>query len=201
MIKAVVVDLDGVYFSKGKDVFIENIVERYNVSEDDVKTMFLSSNDMNEYKKGMITDEVYWMRFRKKLGISASTDELITMLMNGYEVDEQIEKLVISFKKRILKTVICTNNFQSRIEGLDEKFHFLDHFNVKVLSYEVGFLKPDEEMFLEVSKRTGLPNEEILFIDNGKENLRELKALGFVVIWYENYLKLMEELEAMKVIT
>jgi len=111
MIKAVVVDLDGVFFHKGKETFIENVIRGYDVNEDDVRTMFFSSNDMTEYKKGVIGDDTYWKKFIKKLGISGAKDELISLLTSGYKVDEKIKKLVISLRKKGLKTCICTNNF------------------------------------------------------------------------------------------
>lgn len=46
MIKAITFDLDGVYFVNGKSNFISNLV-KIGVSEDEVKRVFLKSDEMN----------------------------------------------------------------------------------------------------------------------------------------------------------
>jgi hypothetical protein len=44
MIKGIVFDLDGVYFSEGKKEFIANLSKIFNLDESRVKEFFLNSN-------------------------------------------------------------------------------------------------------------------------------------------------------------
>jgi len=60
MIKAIIFDLDGVYFKNGKKNFIKNISSKFNISEERVKEVFLKSNMMNkQYKLGKITGKEF----------------------------------------------------------------------------------------------------------------------------------------------
>lgn len=199
MIKGVIVDLDGVYFPKGKDEFIKKVVEGYMAEEEVVRTVFFSSSEMMDYKRGKLSDDQYWKLFIKKFNIKAEKKEIIDLLISGYKVNSEIERLVKALRGKNYTTIICTNNFPARINGLDEKFHFLENFDVKIFSYDVGVLKPDPRIYHEIGERTGFKNEEIVVVDNGKENIRTQKSLGFVTIWYKGYLKLMEKLESLGV--
>jgi len=199
MIKGIMIDLDGVYFSRGKDEFIKRVVETFQAEEEVVRTVFLSSDQMKEYKSGKINDAQYWNYFIEHTGVSATGEELLNILIDSYEINERIEALVKALKEKEYTLIICTNNFPARVQGLDEKFHFLQYFDITVYSYEEGLLKPDPLIYEKAMEKSDLSADEILVVDNGQENIRTLKSLGFAVIWYEGYLELMEDLEKYEV--
>ncbi|MBI4454026.1 hypothetical protein HY636_05270 [Candidatus Woesearchaeota archaeon] len=61
MIRAVVFDLDGVYFSdSAADKFINAISLKFNVDADSVKKIFPKSDIMYEYRKGNISGDKFW---------------------------------------------------------------------------------------------------------------------------------------------
>ncbi len=200
MIKAIICDLDGAYFVGGKEHFIKNLVKKYNLDEEVVRTMFLSSDEMMAYKRGEISDEDYWQHFTGDLKLDISQKGVADLLAGGYDCDEKITNLVRSLPDANIQPVICSNNFPLRVKALNEKFDFLKDFSAKVFSYEVGKLKLEGfDMFEKVVERSGLEKEEILMFDNGEENIRHAIEFGFVGILYEGYLDLIAELEKMGV--
>lgn len=200
MIKGIICDLDGAYFVHGKKNFVKNVSEKYKVGEADVRTMFFSTDVMQDYKRGKISDDEYWQKFIQKLKIDATKEGLINLLIDGYEQAERIVNLVKSLKEKEFETIVCSNNFPARIKGLDERFHFLASFTVTVFSYKVGSLKLEGfDMYEEVIKKSGLNKDEILIFDNGPANIAHAKAYGFVTILYHDYLQLMGELEKFEV--
>lgn len=200
MIKGVICDLDGAYFIHGKENFIKNVVEKFKVTEDDILTMFFSSDTIMDYKRGKIDDEQYWNKFITKLNINTTQEALENLLIEGYEQDERIVNLVKSLQDNSIQTIICSNNFPVRVKKLDEKFNFLANFTVSVFSYEVGKLKLEGfDMYDAVVKKTNIAREDILMFDNGTENIAHAKAFGFSTILYQNYLQLMEELEKFEI--
>jgi putative hydrolase of the HAD superfamily len=54
-----------------------------------------------------------------------------------------------------------------------------DCFDVRFLSFEVGMLKPDREVFEHVSEMVGLPAERIAFLDDNQLNVDQANELGF----------------------
>lgn len=201
MIKAITFDLDGVYFPDGKSNFITALQE-HGVTEDEVKRVFLKSDEMNEqYKLGAITDEAYWTWARTEWKTSLTPEELQTLLIESYSVDPQVEALVKSVREHGYKTLICSNNFPARVNGLQNRFGFLDNFDVAVFSYEARAAKPSKKIFEELVRRSGVSAHEIAYADDDVTKLSGAKELGISVFVYEGFDAFVEHLKQLGVDT
>ncbi len=49
MIKAIVFDLDGVFFENGTETFINSLQEKYQLEEDEIKEVYFRSQQMANY--------------------------------------------------------------------------------------------------------------------------------------------------------
>ena len=94
---------------------------------------------------------------------------------------------VKSARQHGYKTLICSNNFPARINGLQKRFGFLDDFDVVVLSYKVGACKPFEPIFQELVRQAGVPAESIVFADDDEKALGGAKQAGITAFLYENF--------------
>ena len=187
MIEAITFDLDGVYFPDGKAKFLAALQER-GVSEDEASRVFLKSDEMNQqYKLGKMTDDEYWTWAANEWKLDVAPKELTDLLVASYSVDPQVEAVVKSAKSHGYKTLICSNNFPARVNGLNERFHFLDNFDVAVFSHEVGAVKPSEAIFSELVANAGVPAASIVFADDDAANLTGAEALGIQTFLYEDF--------------
>lgn len=199
MIKAICFDLDGVYFVNGKSNFIKNL-GKYGVSEDDAKRVFLKSDEMNKmYKEGKMTDDEYWSWAIEQWGIDLTVQEVIDLLIEGYEVNEAVVEVVRDVREKGYKTLICTNNFPARINGLDKRFGLLDNFDASVFSYEIGTTKPSTKIFQTLVDRSGVSAEEIVFADDNDANLAGAKEVGIQAFFYEGFEHFMDKLKELGV--
>lgn len=199
MIKAITFDLDGVYFVNGKSNFVANIV-KLGVSEDEAKRVFLKSDEMNhQYKEGKMTDEEYWSWASKDWKLDKTPKELMELLISGYEVDQNVVETVKKVRENGYKTLICTNNFPARINGLQERFKFLDDFDGKSISYEVGSSKPDPKIYQKLIEVSGVNADEIVYADDNNDNISEAQKLGINAFFYEGFDKFIEELKELEV--
>jgi len=187
-LKAVVFDLDGVYFLNGTENFYKNISEKYRVPVSKVEALYKTSDPyMRPYKLGEITGDKYWAHFREELGIEDSTEDILKILVAGYEINEQAESLRRELVERGVKACICSNNFAERINVLDERFDLLSKFSVRVFSYKEHALKPDKPIFETLIRKTGVAPAEIFFADDQAKNLTVPKELGINVSLYEDF--------------
>jgi len=199
MIKAICFDLDGVYFVNGKSNFIKNL-SKYGVVEDEVKKVFLKSDKMNKiYKEGKMTDYEYWSWAIDQWGIELTVPEVIDLLIEGYKVNKNVAKVVKKVREKGYKTLICTNNFPARINGLDKKFGLLDNFDAYVFSYEVGATKPSTKIFQTLVDRSGVKAEEIVFSDDNKKNLAGARKVGIQAFFYDGFENFMDNLKKLGV--
>ena len=199
MVKAITFDLDGVYFVNGKSNFIKALGE-LGVSEDEAKRVFLKSDEMNNlYKTGKMTDEEFWSWAAKEWKLNKSPQELIELLINGYSVDEDVVDVVKKVRENGYKTLICSNNFPARVNGLHSRFGFLDNFDTPVFSYEAGAAKPSEEIFSALIERSGVSADEIVYADDFGEAVKTAKKLGIQALFYENFEQFIRELRGLDV--
>ena len=54
-------------------------------------------------------------------------------------------------------------------------------------SSEVGFIKPDREIYEIAQNRAGVLGEEILLIDDSRTNIMAAEHLGWHVLWFDDY--------------
>lgn len=194
MIKAVIFDLDGVYFVNGKSNFIKALGQ-LGVSEEEARRVFLQSNEMNNlYKQGKMTDEEFWTWATKEWKLDKSPHVLIDLLIDGYEVNSDVVNAVKKAKENGYKTLICSNNFPARVNGLQKKFGFLDNFDTAVFSYEVGYTKPSAEIFNELIKLSGVRPEEITYSDDSQEAVEAARGLDIQAFFYRDFEQFIGEL-------
>ena len=139
------------------------------------------------YKKGKMTDDEYWTWAIEQWGIDLTVQEVIDLLIEGYEVNEDVVRVVKEVKEKGYKTLICTNNFPARISGLDKRFGLLDNFDASVFSYEIGATKPSTKIFQTLVDRSGVEAEEIVFADDNNDNLVGAKEVGIQAFFYEGF--------------
>ena len=187
MIKAICFDLDGVYFLNGKSNFIKALT-KLGVVEDEAKRVFLKSDQMNKkYKLGKMTDEEYWSWAINEWDLHLTVTEIIDLLIEGYETNERAVEYVKKVRGGGYKTIICSNNFPARVNGLEKRFGFLKDFDAKVFSYEVGMDKPNKEIFKELIAKSGVRAEELFYSDDDESKMIGAKKLGINTFLYTDF--------------
>lgn len=199
MIKAICFDLDGVYFLNGKPNFIKALVN-LGVSEDEAKRVFLKSDQMNaQYKLGRMSDEDYWTWALKEWGLHLTVQEVVDLLMKGYETNALAVEYVKKVRVAGYKTVICSNNFPARIKGLQKRFGFLNDFDTVVLSYMAGVAKPNKAIFEELVRKTEVLPDEIVYSDDDESKMSGAKELGINTFLYTDFDTFVKYLESLGV--
>ena len=198
-VNVITFDLDGVYFPNGKANFI-SALGKLGVSEDEAKRVFLQSPQMNVfYKNGKVTDETYWTWAVNQWKLNLPWQDLVKLMIEGYDVDEGIVFTVKELRKDGKRTAICSNNFPARINSLQEKFGFLDNFDIHVFSYQVGVSKPDPRIFQELVKKSEVQANQIVFADDNQANLEGAKQVGITTFLYEGFAKYLDQLRSVGV--
>lgn len=198
-IKVITFDLDEVYFPNGKANFI-SALGKMGVSEDEAKRVFLKSPQMNQvYKNGKMTDAQFWSWAVQEWKLNISWQDVVKLMIDGYDVNESIVAIVKDLRSKGYKTAICSNNFPARVNGLQEKFGFLDNFDIKVFSFEVGESKPSKKIFEELVKQSQAEPSAIVFADDNPDSLSGAKEVGITTFLYEGFDKYLEQLKGVGV--
>ena len=80
------------------------------------------------------------------------------------------------------------------------KHDFFDIFDDMVISGEVGFAKPEPEIYQILLDKIGRPAQDCLFIDDSLPNIQQANKIGFATIHFQSSSQLEEELKQLKLI-
>jgi len=105
-------------------------------------------------------------------------------------------ELLAELKERGVPLYALSNFSTEKFEESRERFPFFDEFDGRVLSGEVGLVKPDPAIFRCLVQRFGLDLARTLYIDDLAENVAVAESLGLVTHHFTGAAKLRADLEA-----
>jgi HAD superfamily hydrolase (TIGR01509 family) len=100
-------------------------------------------------------------------------------------IDKDLYEYLSFLKGAGINRGILSNMPREWWRYFSEKFSLVEYFNPIVLSGEVGMRKPDKEIYLEFEKRSGIPLERSLFIDDRLSNLEAASNLGIKTVYFK----------------
>lgn len=194
MIKAVIFDYGGVI--KVGHPLSKGVNEVWGISDEEIKqTKEKRKPFSTQATKGLLNEKQLLQKFFEILGRKAPED-CIEKLKQNYENTfvffPGTLSLVEKLRKENFKTAILSNIFKFEADVIREK-HGYDGFDPLILSYEVGMMKPDLEIYSFAVKKLGVRPEECIFIDDKEENLLPADSLGMKTILAKNPEQVMKD--------
>ncbi len=200
MIKTIVFDLGGVYFTAGTPIAIKKIYDLVNVPKKKVDELF-SAHPRKEgflYRKGKLTKYEFWYAAIKKLKIN-NVSKLQEIWHDSYEPIVGMQKLTDDLRKKY-RVIVFSDTIRERVECLDKKYHFKKHFDYLLFSFNVGFNKYEKGFYKILLKKINCNPAECIFIDNARLFLKTASAFGVNTILFNNVQDLKSKLKKFGVI-
>lgn len=177
--------IDTVIFDLGS-VLIKNVfrdsINNSNIPDDIIEDLILRyaniSNNIKESMSPKQAIDLYKDALPDKYKKYAK--EMFTLLNTGIEKFDYTESMLKSLKNKGYKIYYLSNWNKASFELCKSKglFEFLDLFDGGIISYEVGMMKPEENIYkLLIKKYNIIPNNAIFF-DDKKENVDAAKNVG-----------------------
>ncbi len=145
---------------------------------------YIQEGLFQDLEAGRVSASDFRDRLRAQCGINAS-DQQIDDAWNGFLVGVPDYKL--SFVRRLRqagqRVILLSNTNEIHYEQwampVFEKYGGVDLlFDATYLSYKLHKVKPDVRLFEYVVQSEGVPANEILFLDDGENNIRTAQSLG-----------------------
>ncbi len=138
-----------------------------------------------KWESGELTIEEFRTEIRK-LTSNELTDKQIDDAWCSFLTDIPVEKIeVLKLLRNKYKLLLLSNtnplHIQVSAAGEFAKYGgtMNDFFDKCYLSYEMGLIKPNANIFEALLKDAGVRAEECLFIDDGPKNIETASKLGF----------------------
>jgi putative hydrolase of the HAD superfamily len=177
-----------VYFDVGDVVFewrvaLRKIAIMANKSYEEVCIIFNKYD--NDVCRGKISAQQLWKNLREELEIKDDIRNFLEWWSNSFSPIPVMHEIVKETARKY-KIGILTNIYQGAWAYYVADKLIPDVSYVAIIqSCNVGFVKPETELYEYAEKKAGYSSQEILLIDNSSENISKARELGWQAVWYD----------------
>jgi len=186
-IKAIISDLDGVIrlFPSERDLAIE---AKYTLPQRIIMKMAFLCGDLDEVVKGKITDKKWRENIAERLSEAFPNIDAKLVIEEWTDFSGETNEAVLGTFKELKKgrPFYLMTNGTDKLKADLIKLKIQNDFDLIINSSELGFAKPEKEIFNYALNKLNLPSKEVAFIDDSKEHILKAEEMGFVCHHYQN---------------
>ncbi len=193
-ISCVLFDLGGVVVNWNDSWLIHDVSEEFKLQKEKVAKEF--HKNLPAISTGKINERKFWCTIGKELGSEKLMNYDQSILDRLFQKHVSVNESIISLSKKLSQkdmTVGILSNTEPVTYSVIENLVSLNHFKYKFLSYKIGHLKPNPEIYKHVIENVPCPKEEIFFIDDLKTNVESARLEGIDAVQYVDFDELLKE--------
>jgi putative hydrolase of the HAD superfamily len=176
-VRLIISDFGGVICTYDYRIFCERLAQRIARRTDEIYAALYGNNLQAEFEQGRLTGREYHGRVMSLLDADVPYAEFFPMYGNIFtEIPATCELLRRLHRRYPLYLLSDTNEIH--FGYVKETVDVLRVFDQFVLSYEVGAMKPGPGIYQEALRRSGLPAEACVFVDDRPGNVEGARQVG-----------------------
>ena len=156
--------------------------------------------DRAAYDEGKLTGITFWQKFLRaaKMPHNQETVEELNLWDTRLWTTQNPAMVAwqLALKQHGLLTAILSNMGDSVLANIEREFDWIHRFDVLVWSFQLGIAKPDPAIYRHMLAKLNVQPEEILFIDDKRENVDAARELGIQAIEFSSVERLRADLIA-----
>lgn len=191
MIKAILIDINGVIIQQDREAICERIEEQYHLERGVFWKQFHDTPRWKQFTRGAIPATLFWKELAEQLDRKISPE----YIMNHFFAKRYLNTSLLRFLKKCKKRLLTYSNGPKTFKEYYQRLGLDKVFDLIITSGETGVRKPDENAYRILVEKSRLKPEEIACIDNKEENLRTAEGMGFTVVLFTSTKELKKELE------
>lgn len=149
-----------------------------------VKSWFSEQGLLVLLETGKLTPREFAAEIRSRSVFEFTDDQLSAAMSDIFTTNEEMVALLPEIKARGKKLVLVSNTSAVHYDWEIRKNGWLTLFDEKVLSHEVGAMKPDPAYYRAAIKAAGILPERCLFIDDIQANIEGARLAGFQTLHF-----------------
>lgn len=181
-IKLLVFDMGGVFIRYEWNAVCRGFAQAAGVTIESFIETFHSIND-SRYERGKLTTAELVSGLNESIGINLTEDEFNALWNASLDEDLQMRAVIQQLCQQF-PLYLLSNINDSNYRFLENKFNVSRHFKELILSHEVGYVKPEPQIYHEVLKRSGMEPHDCLFVDDLQPNVEGARAVGLNAIQF-----------------
>ncbi len=179
-IKAIVFDLGRVLVDFDHQIAAKKIAELTRKSPQQIFDLFFDSPLIQSFERGKIPAENFFASVSQILGLQISFEQFLLIWNQIFFLSEDNRSVYALGKslKNSYRLALLSNINVLHFDYLKLNFPVFDIFSDIFASCEMGFIKPEPEIYCQVISSLGVLPEEIFYVDDREELIEEASKLG-----------------------
>jgi len=141
---------------------------------------------LQEYESGRLNRRQFYEAVAQAIGFRGDLEEFGGYFADIFTAMPGTIALHAELRRRGFKTYIFSNTNDLAIEHVRRSFPFFQDFDGYILSYEVGGMKPQPEIYAAMETLTGRSGGDLVYLDDRLENIAAGRARGWRTILHES---------------
>lgn len=186
MIRTLICDLGNVLFLFSHEKMYSQLGALFGVDGPQMKDAFAANGWLREYETGRLTTprlrDLLLEHFAPSDGpaLAAPDDEtLLRASSDIFQPNEEMIDLVTQLKQSGLRLVLLSNTSDSHRLWIDRRSDIMQRFDALVLSYEVGYVKPEDGIYEAAQAQAHCRPEECFYVDDIPEYVARGRQHGW----------------------
>jgi putative hydrolase of the HAD superfamily len=202
-IKCIIIDLGDVLIELDFSRFFNEVITPSPLNKPQAPIMLEFFRQSDTYHQGKITDEEFYKQACEILGVCSLDQKEFYAAFNSIisKLNLDMVELIRNIKSSNNLVLICMSNINSSHWKYlkKQKWDIWELFDEFILSHEIHLTKPDPKMYELALEKAGCKSKEVLFIDDGMNNVRSAQEMGINAIRFVGLDNLVEELKNYKI--
>ena len=203
-IKAIIFDLGGVVIDLDFSNFYNKIISQSPINKPQTPIMLEFFRQSDIYHQGKMTNAEFYQLECDLLQVCALDQvdfyNAFNSIISGF--NHQVVELIKKIRDKNEFKLIALSNINSSHWDylLSKNWGFIEHFDELLLSHEIHLIKPQPKIFELVIQKASCKPEEIVFIDDGLNNIRSAQDFGIIGIKFTTFEELTIEFKKLDII-
>lgn len=194
MIKNVISDLGKVVIFFDNQIFFRKIDKYCPYSSSKIAEIVSTNFELiKSFDKGKISPQKFYQEAVRRLKAEIGYDDFYAIYNDVFSINSAVVDVLKRLRPKY-RLILLSNTDIVRFDFVRRKFPEILFFDAYVLSYEVGYMKPERQIYQVALERGEAEAKECLFIDDREENIEAAEKIGMSYIHFRPQTDLEAEL-------
>lgn len=202
-IKNIVFDLGDVILNIDVPLASSSFGKLSGKEQHEILTLFKEKELFRLFETGLVDEDGFRNMVRELLEFPDWSEEIIDTAWNSLLLDIPPARIgLIKALSKNYRLFLLSNTSSIHIKQVNKILHAAsgvekldDLFEKVYLSYEMGLMKPNPEIYLQVLRESDLVAEETLFLDDNPDNIAAASKLGIDTILVQKPVTILDYLK------
>ena len=177
-VEALLFDLGKVLVDFDFELGMQHFMSRSTLPRSEFERVILNPQWIQRYETGAITSADYHGYLRDHGKLEMTIDEFHDAWSAVFLPELVVPERLLAKLKSRYPLVLVSNTNESHASYIARTYKVFEYFDHKILSHEVGSMKPDRKIYDVAIAAAGKPPEALFFTDDRAENIESARSLG-----------------------